>query len=276
MERSRKQAAQRKKAAEAHEKRELEYLRSAGVKLDEIEKGLNEDARNLKSLLDEIRPPLISRPSKRAADSQQTANQAAHLAGLGQLIPPLAGFYYPPDTSGEVLPTDPSRIKIKDSFSGQGWGWMGLAGKDVPPADVVFTFVPDQDGTYSLTASFAFHGFYVAKADDGAFTSKHASVSLDFSLDTFQFVDRSQKLFPLIDVGGQNIDIEFDNFDHVLTFTDTQNLRQGEPVVVTAQISVSASASGGGSYAEINFEDGDANYIEPQYLWVTNLAGFGH
>jgi hypothetical protein len=82
------------------------------------------------------------------------------------------------------------------------------------------------------------------------------------------------KSFPLVDRGGQNVE-EFDNIDSVLSFTDTQDLRQGEPVVVTASITISADASGGGSYAEINFADGDANYIEPQYLWVTNLAGFG-
>ncbi len=267
--------AQRKKASEAHEKKQLEFMRSAGLKLNQIEQDQKEEARKLKSYLEQTRAPLISRPSMSVEDAKRTAQSIARLGGLGLAIPPSAGFYYPPDTSGEVLPLDPSRIKIKDEAHGFGLGWEATGGQSVPPADVVFYFIPDQSGPYSLTASFAFHGFYVLKADDGWLSSKHAHVTLDFSLDTFQFVDRGPKSFPLLDQGGQNIN-EFDNIDSVLSFSDTQDLRQGEPVVVTASITVSADASGSGSYAEINLADGDANYIEPQYLWVTNLTGFGH
>ena len=267
--------AQRKKTSEAHLKKQLEFMRSAGLKLNQMEQDQKEEARKLKSHLERARPPLISRPSMSAGDASQTAQSIARLAGLGLAIPPYASYYYPPDTSGEVLPLDPSRVKIKDESRGDGWGWgLAEAHQAVPPADVVFFFVPDQSAHYSLTVRFAFHGFYVLQADDGWLTSKHAKVGLDFSLDTYQYVDRGSKSFTLIDLESQNID-EVDNYDTVQNFTDTQALRQGEPVVVTASIKVDAESSGSGSYAEINFADGDANYIEPVYLWVTNLTGFG-
>ena len=266
------QDAQQRKAREAHEKKQLEYARSAGIKIEQEQK---EDSRKLKSYLEQARPSLISRPTMSVEDAKHAAHWAAQMGGLGQVIPPCAGFYYPPDTSGEVLPIDPSKIKIKEVEQGSGWDWAASASVPFPPADVVFYFIPDQNGRYSFTASFAFHGFYVLKADDGTFTSKNARVSLDFSLDAFQFLDRGPKSFPRpIDREGDNID-EFDNFDRILTFSDTQDFRQGEPVVVTASITISAIAGGSGSYAEINFADGEANYIEPQYLWVTNLTGFG-
>lgn len=189
--------AERKKAGEAHEKKQLEFMGSAGLKLNQIEQDQKEEARKLKSYLEQTRPPLISRPSMSVEDAKQAAQLIAPLGGLGLAIPPSAGFYYPPDTSGEVLPGDPSRIKIKDESHGTGLGW-GLAqgGHPSPQADVVFYFIPDQSARYSLTASFAFHGFYVLKADDGWLTSKQAHVTLDFSLDTFQFVDRGPKSFP--------------------------------------------------------------------------------
>jgi hypothetical protein len=53
-----------RKAGQAHERRQLEYMRSAGLKLNEVEKGLEEDARKLKSYFEQKRPPLISRPKQ--------------------------------------------------------------------------------------------------------------------------------------------------------------------------------------------------------------------
>jgi len=40
-------------------------------------------------------------------------------------------------------------------------------------------------------------------------------------------------------------------------------------VIVTARVAVDAIANDSGSYAEINFADGTANYIQPLFLCVT-------
>jgi hypothetical protein len=72
----------------------------------------------------------------------------------------------------------------------------------------------------------------------------------------------------VIDREGDNINA-FDGFDQIVNFGDTQDFRAGEPVIVTARITVEATASGDGSLAEINFQDGDANFIQPQGLWVS-------
>ena len=252
------QQEEQKKSGEAHEKKQLEYMRSAGIDLKEVEKEQQEDARKLKSYLEQKRPPLISRP-------KQVPHLAANLGG--QLIPPYAGFF-PPQDPGVVPPSDPSQIKIKSAQNGQGTGWLDGPG-DVPRlADVVFFFTPHQSASYSFTACLAFHGFYVLRADDGWLTSKSAEVHANVFLEAFQFVDRGWKSFPpVINREGDNIN-EFDNFDHILNFGDTQDFREGEPVVVTARIEVEAKAIGSGSHAEVNFEDGEANFIQPQGLWV--------
>jgi hypothetical protein len=264
--------AELKKEREAHEKKQLEYMRSAGIKLEVIEKQQKEDSRELKSYLEKTLPPLISRPSMRLKDTKQAAILGVGFGGFGQIVPPYAGVFYPPDGT-EVLPVDPSQIKIKDSDQGSGTGWWATGGPPDPSVEVIFGFTPENSDNYSFTASFAFHGFYVLKANDGWLTHKDASVFLDFSLDAFQFVDLGPKSFPKpIDKDGDNIKV-FDNFDQVLTFSDTRDFRAGEPVVVTARITLDASASGSGSVAEINFADGDANYIQPQYLWVSPSLG---
>ena len=40
---------------------------------------------------------------------------------------------------------------------------------------------------------------------------------------------------------------------------------------MTARIEIVAGASGSGSYAELNFADGNANYIDPLLLSVTTV-----
>src|SRR5215467_3443867 len=64
------QQEQQRKAAEAHEKKQLEYMRSAGVKVNEIEQDLKEDSRKLKSYLEQTRPSLISRPAMNVTDAK--------------------------------------------------------------------------------------------------------------------------------------------------------------------------------------------------------------
>ena len=253
------QDEEQKKSREAHEKKQLEYMRSAGINLKEFEKDQEEDARKLKSYLEQKRPPMISRP-KRAP--RLTANLGSYF------VPPYAGFFPPPDP-GVVSPSNPSQIKIKSEQEGGGTGWGDGPG-DVPRlADVVFSFTPNQSASYTFTACLAFHGFYFLQADDGMFTSKSAEVHARLWLKAFQIIDRGWKSFPaVIDREGDNIN-EFDNFDHILNFSDTQDFRVGEPVVVTARIEVEAKAIGGGSHAEVNFKDGDANFIQPQGLWVS-------
>src|SRR5262249_60128850 len=114
--------------------------------------------------------------------------------------------------------------------------------------------------SYTFTACIAFHGFYFVQADDGWLTSKHAEVSVTVSLKAFQIIDRGWKSFPpVINRGGDNIN-EFDNFDQIRNFADTQDFRVDEPVVVTASIELFAGAAGSGSHAEVNFQDGEANY----------------
>jgi hypothetical protein len=57
---------------------------------------------------------------------------------------------------------------------------------------------------------------------------------------------------------GAKISMTVTTLTNVLSLSGTQDLRQGEPVVVIGSITVSAEAAGSGSYAEINFADGDA------------------
>jgi hypothetical protein len=243
---------------EAHEQKQLEYMRSAGIDLKKFESDQEEDARNLKSYLEQSRPLLISRPKQTPHFQLPTGWHA-----------PLPTVFAPPPDPSKVQPSNSSEIKIKSVQAGGGTGWADGPGDPPHYADVVFNFTPHQDASYTFTAWFAFHGFYILQANDGSFTSKSAEVHLNVFLDAFQFVDRGSKSFTVIDLEDDNVNDAFVAYDQVLgIFSDTQDFREGQPVIVTATIQVEAKAIGSGSHAEVNFEDGDANYIQPLGLWV--------
>ena len=261
------------KAGEAHEKKQIELMTNLGLKKGDLEASLKQDAKALDASLAEYRPALVSRAGAPAGNSKSASLFASQLPP-GIIIVPPYGVFAPPleppageITSGWIF-TDSGNLKISADDRGSGTGWWAVAGPPPVPHDVVFTFIPAETTTYDMTAIFAFHGFYVLVADDGFFTHKYAEVSMDVSMNANQYVDLGWQSMPRpIDASGDNIN-EFESYDQTKFFDFSAPLRAGDPVVVTARITLNAVASGSGSHAEINFSDGTANYIMPLFLSV--------
>jgi hypothetical protein len=260
------------KAGETHEKKQIKYLNSMGITADVLNEDLRKDAEALQVHLAEVRPGLISRPSSPASDAAHRASLSSQLGVRTSIVPPYGVFTPPFPPSDEITQgwvfTDSPNLKIKADSTGSGSGWGAVAQPPPTPYDVTFTFTPAETATYDLTAVFAFHGFYVLRADDGFLTSKSAELSLDVQMSANQYIDLTWQNFPSpIDANGDNID-EFESYDRTIFFDYSAPLRQGDPVIVTTRITLNAFANGSGSYAEINFADGTANYIQPLFLSV--------
>ena len=208
-------------------------MRSAGIDLKKVERDQEEDARNLKSYLEQKRPPLVSRPKKTLHFQPPT----------GWHAPLPTVFKLPPDP-GYVPPSNSSQIKLWMADTGSGLGW-GAEAVEPDPADVWFYFTPHQDASYTFTAWFEFHGFYILQADDGWLTSCVAGMELKVDLTASPFVDRPKKSWEVIDYSSQNINDPFVAYDQVLgIFSDTQDFREGEPVLVHAHIGVQRGQAG--------------------------------
>ncbi len=261
------------KTGEAHEKKQIALMTGLGMKAADLDASLNDAAKTLSAHLDERRPALVSRASSAASDGKSGSLIAAQLPP-GRITVPPYGVYAPPlqppegeITSGWVF-TAAGNLKVEADDTGSGTGWGATAQPPPVPHDFIFTFIPAETAIYDLTAIFAFHGFYVLVADDGFLTHKYAEVTLDFAMNANQYVDLGWKTFPRpIDASGDNIN-DFESYDRTLFFDYSASLRAGDPVVVTARITLGAVASGGGSHAEINFSDGTANFIQPLFLSV--------
>jgi hypothetical protein len=173
--------------------------------------------------------------------------------------------------SGWVFPDEPGKIRLKDVGHVDVWCFQAVAGSPPPEFAVHFGFVPAATKSYEMTAVFAFHGFYVLRSDDGYLTCKYAEVKLNVRMNVSQYTDLGWKTFPaLIDRKEDNVE-QIANYDRTHFFDYTAALKAGDPVVVTVAGTIKAFARGGGAYAELNFEAGTANYIEPLLLSVNQL-----
>ena len=266
------------KIAKVREEQRRDFLRSIGANTDQLEKDLSKDKEGLKTFLDEVRPSLISRPSAQAREAKENFLRTATVGEAGHLIlRPYAASVMAPEASmianieGErgnpwVFPTNPGQINIQRISTGSGWGCWAIATKPTE-YNVYFYFIPQETARYSLTAIFAFHGFYILRSDDGIFSCKSAQVTLDAQMNAYQYAYLGWKTFPLIDRDEENVS-EVTSYDRTNFFDYDAFLKAGDPVLVIAKVRLECIAAGGGSYAELNFDTGTANYIEPLFLSV--------
>jgi len=279
------------KFEKGRESRRREFLKRIGVNITNFDRENDKDQRaqekELKVFIGEFTPKIIGRRSLQAADAKDAALRSDALASTAHLVlPPYASTIFAADralikevggeagngaiNSGWVFPDEPGKIRIKDTSHNPVVCFQALGGSAPPEFNVHFAFIPATTANYEMTAVLAFHGFYVLRSDDSWYNCRFAQVKLKARMNVHQYVDFGWKDFPLL------IDRKEDNAEEVTTydrtgfFDYTAVLKAGDPVVVTFKGIVDASARGGGAYAELNFEAGTANYIEPLLLSVNH------
>lgn len=280
------------KLEKGREVRRRELLKSVGTNLKNLDTELEKDARvqvkELKAFLDEYRPKAAGRRGLQAADAKYVAIRSATLAEGGHtVLPPIAATLFAADravltategvtgsgaiNSGWVFPDEPGRIRIK-SFGHVGTACFEAYASPPPPEfSSHFGFVPATTGRYEMTAVFAFHGFYILRSDDSWYNCRRAFAKLKVRMNVNQYVDIGWNSFPaLIDVEKQNVE-SVTQYDRTHFFDYTTVLKGGDPVVITVNGTLDALGVGGGTYAELNFEAGTANYIEPLLLSVQRV-----
>jgi hypothetical protein len=290
-----RQKAQFDRAAKFEKSREearREFLQSSGINLENLDraraKELRLQTKELGEFIEELKPAAVARACKGAADAKEAAVISATFAEAGHLVvPPFASSIFVADKavvandpgesgsgaidSGWIFPDDPSKIRMMDSGQADVWCFQAVAGFGDPEFAAHFGFVPASTATYDMTAVLVFHGFYILRSDDGYFSCKHAEVKLSVQMNVHQYVDIAWKSFPvLIDRNEDNVE-EVTTYDRTHFLDYTTVLKAGDPVVVTVKGTLHAFARGSGAYAELNFQAGTANYIEPLLLSVQKL-----
>ena len=161
----------------------------------------------------------------------------------------------------------PGNIDLWISCAGSGSGLFGTgACSGTLIMDWWFSYIAPTNRNYGHTIYVPFHGFYIIYADDGFWDSKEARARIDMSAVGYQYNYKATGTTNVFDMGSQNINVN-DRLDGWRTMYYSDLLGADR-----AYLRVSASfyvyARGGGSTAQLNFSDGNANYMGIPWVYI--------
>lgn len=249
----------------------LSLLGKEQVQLIEKAQGRSDDlVKSAKSQIDGIRKKLIeSEPSdKDLSEDPRSGQLRGPLAAFAGWVYPYYATLHGSDGSVYWQGYNPPRLDVSAWASGSGSGLFGTgAGSFTVYLDWWFTFRPDVNRNYSQEIYVPFAGFYIVRSDDGFFTSKRAEVNINLSGQGYQYNWKPRETTNVLNINDDNINVN-DRFDGWRKHYYSSELGADQAyLLVTAEFYV--YARGGGSYAELNFADGDANVIGIPVVYVS-------
>ncbi len=232
--------------------------------------------------LRQVRSPLVERPIQTRDDMKMQALSASLFVPNQIQVPVYAASLLASDPQylegnpGEisnpwVQPLDPNHLHLRAHMQGSGWSCSAVAyDPNIINAKAVvwYTFVPEKTGFWFLFPQIDLHGFYIAVSDDSWYNCDNSSVLLKLSSNVYQYFWNGEWGYTLIDIDEGNINVHrFYDKQEILWYP--VNLKAGDRTYVRVIISLHTWARGGGSYSEINFTNGVANYISPLSMLAT-------
>ena len=239
--------------------------------LDKLDKTHSEAQAATKAHVDSVKAKLVeSGPSKE--------NETAVHPGLagGQLVAPNSLGWFTPyygtlhGSDGSVYWQGyyPGNIDLSDYANGSGSGIFGTgAGSFTVYMDWWFTYVPPVNRNYGHTIWVPFHGFYILYADDGFWDSKETHARIDMSAIGYQYNYKATGTTNVFDIDSQNVNVN-DRFDGWRTMYYSDLLGGTDRAYLRVTASFYVYARGGGSTAQLNFSDGNANYMGVPWVYI--------
>ncbi len=238
--------------------------------LDRLDKDHDEADKSAESQVKRIKATLVeSGPSPE--------NETAFHPGMagGQLVVPSSLGWFTPYygtlhwSDGTVVwqGYNPGSIDLWISCSGSGSGLFGTgACGGTLVMDWWFTYVAPTNRYYGHTIWVPYHGFYIIRADDGFWDSKDASARIDLSAVGYQYNYKGTSSTNVFAMGDDNIDVN-DRFDGWRTMY-YPDLLGADRAYLRVSSSYYVYARGGGSVAQLNFSDGNANYMGMPWVYI--------
>lgn len=257
------------KREEAKEKAARAEMLEAGVKVGRLEEADEEENKVALKRIEIVRKKLIERPL-RLEDFEDLALEETLLADADAVKMPLMGrelYTSAPEflegVEGDVatpmaLPYDPHTAN--PWCWAQGGGWWSSADISIY-STFWFYFYPSANRFYAVVPRVRFRGFYILRANDKWWNSKYARVVTDVRVRAYQYNWKPETVYTVLNHGDDNIDTN-PRFDQDRSFYYSFLAGGGDLAWIRVNVRIYAYARGSGSYAEVNFASGVANYLQ--------------
>lgn len=257
-------------------------MRAAELDRGQTDSLAQQDIAFVKKHLEQVRPQL----TQRAVDATEQGRRSAFLNGMqldrGRLIYPYAATVLAENQEdlrhieGErgnpwVQPWNPGPVKIKREQWGGGNGWCGWAQPALPTVGVTFwfPFLADTTALWWLYPVIGFHGFYYLFANKDWWNCIDCRATLDVFVNAYQYVWNGSRHVNLLNV-DEDSGAKFGSYDESPDISITTPLRNDSQyyVFVKVDVLIYVHPYGPGTYGEMNFMDGTANYIQPLVMFA--------
>ena len=238
--------------------------------MDQQSKAQDDASTEARREVEEIKNQLIAAPvaaeGETAVHPGLAGNQLLAASALGWFSPYYGVLHW---SDGTVVweGYNPGDIDLWDWAEGAGTGNGGTgAASRTLIMDWWFTYIPSSSGYYNHYVSVPYHGFYIVRAFDDWFTSKEAQARIDLSAVGYQYGYKATSSVNLFNMRGTYINTS-GRFDGSRTMIYTDMLA-ADRAYLRVSSSFNVYARGSGSYAQLNFNDGAANYIGVPWVYV--------
>lgn len=254
-----------------------QLLVQTGLNLDHLDRLEATEERLRRAFVEEVRPALVEHPYSPEARIHGRISQAILHRGVGD-TPTLLGAdvstLAPADgDANTVWLYDAEQIKDL-KYDNQGHGWGCKAGLSFPvdwyAATWWYSWRPPEDGLYLFVVQVEHSGFVIARADDRWYNCKEATAIAYATARVHQdhWLEGHRQEVIRIDSGNVQEASRLDGAA-VFVFTESLQANPGDEMFIRVVFAITTDAWGGGSYAELNFADGEANYLSAPRVFIS-------
>lgn len=265
-------------------------FKKSGLDVDQLDVIEESERNKLDEFLARVRPQFIERNPQFNARLREEAVDSIYYSHSGWSEAFLIG--------ADVYDANPENLETYEGESGNPSKWLYDAKKKWKGKAVIggsqgctlktpfhpagniwyYTWLPPAKGNYNILAGMYYHGFHLVYAYyvppfpfcTYAWVRAKASLRVGVKKPYPKYpVGIAQQDRDIIDTGG-NVYASSGVLDGSAVLSTTVNYTGGSPLYINVILSLQVVAKGYLTHAEINFQDGQANYVNPPFVIITS------
>lgn len=257
----------------------LKHYKAAGLDVTKLEAYHETMAKERADELAQIKKQHAGKPNEPKVLEPEHFRAAALDAAIApadarELPPAWAAVFSTKDADDKLAGgtgTDVFNYSIIDAWdwaSGAGNGWFGSgAGSYQVWAEWGYWYFVPTSKFYGITTHDQFHGYYIVRSFDDWWISAYSRAVVSTWTNVWQYNWKGWSSVNVLDVGGDNIDVN-QRLDTDRHFYSTALLAGGDWAYIRNVVGLYVYARAGGSYSELNFAVGSANYLAAPHVHI--------